>query len=169
LSKDFSLVQGQNNWAYLQRDLRSIGSGNQIYLTNLHADDTNNRWVGEEANTLLASTMLSPQSPHDVFLKWFAPASGTVRITGLVQLAQSPSTGDGVQAAIFKGGNPPVVIGDLLWGWVSLAGTDTTGVSHDITVPVKANESIYFAVNQKQTPAFDATNWDPQITYVTIT
>lgn len=163
LSKDFTLTQGQNNWAYLQRDLRH--AGNQIYITNMHADSANNGWVGEEPLTQIRPGMLSPNSPHDVVVKWFAPTTGKVRITGTVSLAQS-GQGDGIKAAIFRGGSVPVLIGEYLWGWVTLPGADTAGVSHDITVPVKAYEPLYFVINQSQSSGGDLANWDPEITYV---
>ncbi|QGQ93602.1 hypothetical protein EHS13_01045 [Paenibacillus psychroresistens] len=50
-------------------------------------------------------------------------------------------------------------------GWKAINYNDFTGISHDISIPVAANDYIYFIVNKKGSITADATVWDPTIRY----
>lgn len=163
LSSAFGLVQGANNWAYLQRDVRSSST---LYLTNMKADGPNSRWVGDEAYTLAFAGALSPQAPHDAVVKWFAPTAGTVRVSGKASLAQAGQGGDGTTITIAAGGEVPSYLGDVLWGPHALPGNSSGEVSFDLTLEVNAGDAIYFIAAQNDDHYFDVTNWDPKIEYV---
>ncbi|QNA93536.1 hypothetical protein G4G29_16745 [Microbacterium sp. Se63.02b] len=163
LATAFALTQGANNWAYLQRDRRSSST---LYLTNMKADSTNNRWVGDEPYTLAFAGALSPQAPHDAVVKWFAPKAGRVRVSGKASLAQPGQGGDGTTLTIAAGGEVPSYLGDVLWGPQAMPGDSSAEVGFDLERDVNAGDAIYFIAAQNDDHYFDVTNWDPKIEYV---
>ncbi|MNC74279.1 hypothetical protein D3C75_1256060 [compost metagenome] len=51
-------------------------------------------------------------------------------------------------------------------GWQIIQGNDSVGVNATVNVNVTSGDSIYFVVNQNGNYGFDATVWNPVITYI---
>src|SRR3990167_9573508 len=97
LSSGFSSTQGANQWSYYQVQ-------NSAY-TQLTWDSASNAWHGGDANfpILGANGSLHPGNASDAVIRWTAPVSGTLNITGTV--ADTDGTcGDGIVASIAKNG-----------------------------------------------------------------
>lgn len=163
LSTDFSMTQGQNNWAYLQRDSEL---SSMLYVTTMTPESANGRWVGNSPFALIYPGAQHPQAPYESVVKWFAPAAGNVRITGHVSRPNHGQGGDGVTATILRGSAIPVSLPvSPLWQ-ENIGANDSVGKSHDLTIAVTTHEPIYFIVHQDGDAYFDMTGWDPRIEYV---
>jgi hypothetical protein len=114
-------------------------------------------WVGSATYATMTSVTQAPQTGHDDFRVWTAPKAGTVTITGTVR-KDVVTGGDGVQASIWKNGSS-------LWSNHVIAFDDSTGVTHNVTTTVAAGDTISFNIYKRSDDSYDATNWDPTITY----
>lgn len=141
----FSKGQDWYRWKYLQ--------WNGSTYSNMTWDSTNSRWKGDQTYCLIGSNWQHPDA-NDSIRAWVAPYAGTVRIQGVPKLQYTG--GDGVVVKILKGAT-------TVWGPQTI--TTTTGISHDFTTTVSANDVIYFVVNKNGTNTNDTTLWDPVISY----
>jgi hypothetical protein len=151
-SSGYSSTQGLNNWYYMEYN------GNTY--TNMTWNSSTNRWNGTYKYNLIWSPTLLHPDVNDTVIAWKAPIAGTVRITGNPR-KNDIAGGDGVNVKIMKGNTE-------LWpasGWQFIAANDATGVTHDVTVSVAANDMIYFILDKNLNNAHDATTWDPTIAY----
>ena len=111
------------------------------------------------------SDMESTYHLVDPLRRWNAPYSGTIAITGQVQLAGAPpasyKTADGVRVSIQHDGAEiwTTTIGDPN----DLAPRTITGLG---SVSVSAGDDIYFRVHSINDGSYDAVVFDPTITYV---
>jgi RHS repeat-associated protein len=144
-SADFSNVQGQRGWYYLD------SNGAQMTF-----DAGNNWWRGAETYNVIWADGEHPGSASDAVRRWVAPVGGTVRITGGASDANAVC-GDGVSVTISKGAQ-------VLWQQI-ISNGNTTGFSYDLTTIVAAGDQISFAVNKRAENGCDSTNFDPTITY----
>ncbi|MBB6670813.1 GH36 C-terminal domain-containing protein [Cohnella nanjingensis] len=152
-SAGFSNIQGQNQWYYQQRP---IGGG---AFTNLTYSGGSGVWVGGNGNWL-GGGAIHPDNTNDVALKWVAPRSGTICISGNVH-KNDTGGGNGVVATVQK--NVAV-----LWSR-TIAYNDSTGYSTNAdlcSVYVSAGDAIYFIVNNNGDYTHDETGWNPTIAYV---
>jgi hypothetical protein len=151
-SSGFSSTAGANQWSYEQRSGSTFSA--------MSWDAANKRWKGASTYAIVGSTWQHPDV-EDSVRTWTAPTAGQVRVTGTARKADDAGAGDGVRVAIFKNGTQ-------IWpaaGWNSIGATDFTGVSHDLTLTVAANDVIRFVVNKNSTNNYDATAWDPLVQY----
>jgi plastocyanin len=149
LSASFSSVQGWNNWRYQQ-------TTDGVNFTDMTWTPP---WKGACAyNAIWAPAQIHPDC-NDSVVTWVAPRAGAVTITGNPRKVYVG--GDGVQAKILRNTTQ-------LWpasGWQLIAGSDTTGVTHSLTITVAAGDNIRFVVNRNVSTASDETNWNPTIQY----
>lgn len=147
-SQGFSGVQGDYQWYYQQF--------NGTNYTNCTFDAPNNRWKGTAAYTLIGPGYMHPDAGYDAVRKWVAPMAGTISITG--GIAKQVAQGDGVQAAIIKNGT--------VWLWsADITSTNEVNPTGVTSVTVAAGDAILFKLYMKDNSSYDATNWDPKITY----
>ncbi|WP_176560068.1 S8 family serine peptidase [Brevibacillus dissolubilis] len=151
-SKDFSNLQGKNDWYYQEW----TGTAYQ----DLHYTDSGNYWNGSYPYTSVFPNRQETDA-YDSVRKWVAPRQGTVQISGNVA-QQFADCGDGFQVRIMKNDTQ-------IWpnsGWQYIAADDTVGFSHDISVEVNAGDAVYFVMNQgAQNNWCDRAAWDPSISY----
>ena len=127
--------------------------------SNMTWDATLNHWKGTYTYNLIWSPSQIHPDTNDSLVAWKAPVIGSVRITGNPKKANSG--GDGVNVKIMKNGTQ-------IWpasGWQFIAGTDTVGVTHDVTTTVAANDMIYFIVNKNGNNGSDETTWNPTVAF----
>ncbi|MCH5138375.1 right-handed parallel beta-helix repeat-containing protein, partial [Clostridiaceae bacterium UIB06] len=151
-STDFSTTQGQGNWYYME--------WNGSKYSNMTWDSSQNKWKGSyQYNLIWSPSQIHPDS-NDSAVAWKATKAGTVRISGN---PKKSNTGyDGVNVKIMKNDSQ-------LWpasGWQFIGGTDTTGVTHEITGNVQVGDMIYFIVNKNGNNYGDETAWNPSIVYM---
>jgi len=150
-SVQFSSVQGGGNWFYQEWDGTTY--------RNLSWNSSTNYWVGSHPFNLIAPGALHPNQ-YDSVLKWEAPKTGIVRITG--KAAKGNKCGDGVNIRILKNGT-------LVWpsnGWKEIAPNDDRGIDIQTEVGILEGDFLYFIVNKKGNFDCDLTNWDPILTYI---
>ncbi|OGG53775.1 hypothetical protein A2764_00225 [Candidatus Kaiserbacteria bacterium RIFCSPHIGHO2_01_FULL_55_79] len=148
LSSGFSSTQGANQWSYYQVQ-------NSAY-TQLTWDSASNAWHGGDANfpILGANGSLHPGNASDAVIRWTAPVSGTLNITGTV--ADTDGTcGDGIVASIAKNGT-------TLWS-ATLENGDGVGRSPSVTENVSSGDTVDFIVNRRSEYTCDSTRWDSTI------
>lgn len=152
-SRSFGEVQGAGNWYY------QIWDGTQY--REMSWDASLSAWRGNDGWSRITREWMHPDT-YDTVLKWVAPKTGTVKITGGAAKHPINLDGDGVRIKIKKG--------DIqIWpqaGWYPIAGTDATGVEFNSYVQVSAGDSIYFVLNQNGHIGSDGTRLDPVITYM---
>ncbi len=150
-SAGYSPVQGLSRWRYES----STGPSSMTYNTGT------TWWRGTEesgAYPILGASMAHPGPGADAILKWVAPRVGSVRIAGRAYDG-GVGCGDGVVVSIKQGGT-------TVWGPTTITEGDTTGLAHEISITVAANEEISFITNRGSLNHFcDATVWDPLIWY----
>jgi hypothetical protein len=146
-STDFSGVQGQRGWFYLD----SAG-------TRLTFNTATNYWQGTETYLLLAAGWGHPGNNGDAVRRWVAPGAGTVQITGTASDTASGG-GGGVTVSIRKGTT-------VLWQQ-PLANGNTTGVTFNLTTTLAAGDALDFVINRGAdgNNAYDSTAFDPTITF----
>jgi hypothetical protein len=146
-STDFSGVQGQRNWFYLD----SLGN-------RLTFNATTNVWQGSELYMLLGATDGHPGATLDAVRRWVAPGAGTVQITGTARDLNAGG-GGGVTVSIRQGAT-------VLWQQ-PLANGNTTGVTFNLTTTLAAGATLDFVINRGSdgNNAYDATAFDPTITF----
>jgi YD repeat-containing protein len=149
----FGSEQGKNNWYY------QIWDGTQY--KNMTWDSVGAKWKGEKDWDIISKDWMHPDG-NDAVLKWVAPQTGSIRITGRVAKLPINLQGDGVRVKMMKNSTQ-------IWpstGWQSIQGNDSIGVSTDVNVNVVKGEAIYFIVNQNGSKGYDGTVWNPSITYI---
>jgi hypothetical protein len=146
-STDFSGVQGQRNWFYLD----SLG-------TRMTFNATANVWQGSETYLLLGATDGHPGNNADAVRRWVAPGAGTVQITGTAR-DRNTGGGGGVTVSIRQGAT-------ILWQQ-PLANGNTTGVTFNLTTTLAAGGTLDFVINRGAdgNNAYDSTAFDPTITF----
>jgi hypothetical protein len=148
-STGWSETQGNDFWYYK--------TWNGSSYTNMTWDSSRDLWVGSATYSTMTSTTQAPQTGHDAFRVWVAPKAGTVTIKGTVR-KDVVTGGDGVQASIWKNGT-------ALWGNQVVGYDDSTGYAHNVTTTVAVGDTISFNIYKLSDDSYDATNWDPVITY----
>jgi hypothetical protein len=144
-SSDFSAVQGQSNWYYLDSTNTPM---------NLSSDGT---WRGPEQYNLLWSTGGHPGASVDAVRQWKAPLAGSIRITGSASDANG-TCGNGVIVSIRRGPQ-------TLWQQ-TIENGNATGFAYNLPLSIVAGELISFVINSRSDLTCDATNFDPTIQYV---
>lgn len=141
----FSGVQGQNGWSYFD----AIGNA-------LTFDSSANIWKGSEAYQWIWASRIHPGNFAGSMLRWTAPGSGTVNITGAVQ-DDHTTCGDGVILEIKKGGS-------VLY--TKTIGTNDGNVySYSVTTSVVSGGTIDFVVGPRDGNDCDATRLTPTISF----
>jgi lysophospholipase L1-like esterase/plastocyanin len=152
LADNFSSTQGQSGWRYQQ-------TPDGVTYSDLTWQSSTNQWLGACAyNLIWAPSQIHPDC-NDTVVTWVAPKVGLVRITGNPR--KQYAAGDGVNVKVLQNASQ-------LWpasGWQFIAGTDTTGVNHNLTTTVAAGDTVRFVVNRNVTATSDETNWNPSIQY----
>lgn len=105
--------------------------------------------------------------PVDVLRRWVAPFTGSVTVTGDVQLAQDTSPerasyvgADGVRVAIQHNGTE---LWSTLIGATDYAAKTPTGVA---SIAVSKGDRLYFRAGSQSDGAYDQVSWDPVVQYV---
>lgn len=148
-STGFSTTQGANQWSYYQLQ-------NSAYSL-MTWDSAANVWRGVDGGFpfIGADGSLHPGNASDAVIRWTAPASGTLDVTGTV--ADTDGTcGDGITASIVKNGTMP-------WS-ATLENGDGVGKSPSITKNVSSGDTIDFILNRRSEYECDSTRWNPTIT-----
>jgi PKD repeat protein len=145
-STDFSSVQGQQNWYYLE------STGAQFVFLN----QWGGVWQVPNTSAYLGSWWGHPGDAGDAVRQWRAPGGGSIRITGNAY-DSDPGGGDGVLVSIKKGTQ-------LLWER-TIENGDANGFSYDVTTNVVAGDQINFVINRRSNTYWDSTAFDPTITY----
>ncbi|MHA0857279.1 hypothetical protein [Paenibacillus sp. CMAA1364] len=152
-SEDFSSVQGNKQWYYMQ--------GNGSNYTNMTWDANTNKWNGAyQWNSIGVNALIHPDA-NDTVIAWKAPMAGNIAIKGKVA-KQNNSCGDGVRVKIMKNNTQ-------IWptsGWQTIAANDITGFTPNIPTTVSPNDNIYFVLNQNANTSCDGTRWNPTIEYM---
>jgi hypothetical protein len=153
LSTNFSATtQGWDGWRYQQ-------TADGVTFSDLTATPSGT-WQGACAyNLVWAPSQIHPDC-NDTVVTWIAPRAGQVAVTGNPR--KQYAAGDGVQVKVLQNSMQ-------IWpasGWQFIAGTDTTGVTHNLTITVVAGDAIRFIVNRNVTITSDETNWNPTIHYI---
>jgi hypothetical protein len=151
LSNNISSTQGWDNWGYQE--------WNGSSYVNMTWQPSTSQWQGSYPfNLVWAPSQIHPDA-NDSVVTWTAPRSGSIKITGNPH--KQAAAGDGVNVKILQNNTQ-------VWpasGWQYIAGTDTTGPTHNIGVTVAAGDTIRFIVNKNGTRDSDETNWNPTIAY----
>ncbi|WP_181416816.1 LamG-like jellyroll fold domain-containing protein [Nitrospira lenta] len=150
-STDYSAVQGQRNWFYLDS------------LSNRMTFNTAaNVWQGPEPYMVLGSNYGHPGTTLDAVRRWVAPGAGTAQISGTVRDLNSGG-GGGVTVAIRKGTT-------VLWQQ-SIANGNTTGVTFNVSTTLAAGDAVDFVINRGAdgSNSYDTTAFDPTIIFASTT
>ncbi|HEY0829259.1 MAG TPA: hypothetical protein VGE40_14255 [Bacilli bacterium] len=155
-SSGFSSVQGQSQWFYKQ--------WNGTSYSDMAWDASNSRWQGNCSFCLIGSGWAHPDS-NDAVIAWKAPKDGVVTIRGTMDHNTLNSSSDGVRTKIMINGSTN---NHQVWpsssGWQYMKSYFT--VQHIFQTWVNKDDFLYFHLNQNAGNAYDATDWDPQISYV---
>lgn len=162
-SADFSGTQGSDRWSYMY--LADLNLGTEHFWSPMYYDSPTGRWKVTGSTTAFIGYNwqhpdLGPNGVRSVARIWRAPADGTIHVTGIVKKGDTTG-GDGVQVKVMK--NRTKVWPTTEWQY--LAYNDSTGISSDFYLDVKANDKIFFVVHPYVTTAYDKTEWDPTIAY----
>jgi hypothetical protein len=140
---DFSFVQGQGGWSYLQ--------SNGVQLT---PDLPNNRWKGTAQYLVQGDHWGHPGTTLDVVRRLLLPEGGTARITGTARDLDATG-GNGVVVYIKHGAT-------TIWQATILNGGPEA--TFDVTVPVQAGDTLDFGINSRGNVSYDATYFWPVVT-----
>ena len=141
---DFSSVQGQAGWSYLNSD------GSPMLF-----DSANSRWQGSEPFNLLWNVGGHPGNAMDAMRRWTAPKAGNVKITGNAHDDNVTCGTDGVNVSIRQGAS-------VLWQ-STIAANDTVGANFDVSATVAVGGKIDFVINKGIDNGCDSTYFDPTI------
>jgi len=147
-SKDFSSTQGPN-WYY------QYGTGLSSMTWNAAG-----YWQGTDTWDRIYGSQMHPGTTEGPVLKWVAPRSGTVLVSGTVRDAD-PTCGDGISAQLLHGSGQ---ISTQIFS-AAIANGDVLGKSHNLTRTVAAGDALLFKVSANADNLCDATFWDPSIVY----
>jgi hypothetical protein len=151
LAADFSNVQGSRGWYYME----TANTGYEQMMW----DSSVSRWKGKKQYSLIWSPAQLHPDTSDTVVAWKAPRSGNITIKGNPKKVSAGY--DGVKVKVLKNSQN-------LWpenGWQSIGGSDTTGMTHQLTTRVLAGDFIYFLVNQNGSNAGDEISWNPVISF----
>jgi hypothetical protein len=152
---DFSAAQGAHQW----REQYYLPGGGWSDITPY--DTVNQRWGG---NGYVSRFALSPDacSSCPIARVWVAPANGTIAMRGRV--LKEALGGDGVTARITRNGSQ---IWPASGGAQALSGTDEIGYDTNVTLAVRAGDTIRFEVTDggNSNANSDVTAWTPSIAY----
>ncbi len=152
-SEDFSSVQGNKQWYYMQ------GSGSSY--TNMTWDAASNKWIGaNQWNQIGVNALIHPDK-NDTVVAWKAPMTGNIVIKGKAA-KQNNTCGDGVRVKIVKNSTQVWPASD----WQVIGAADITGNTHNISTSVSQNDYIYFVLNQNANNSCDGSRWNPTIEYM---
>jgi hypothetical protein len=126
-------------------------------------DATNQRWFGPGNYSWIYPNWQHPDGNYSSIRAWIAPSSGTVSIYGLVKKADIGG-GDGVKATISHT-NSSHTIGNGIFAR-DISYNDAIGYTIDVSRPVQTGDKLYFGVEAKGNPYYDATFWNPTIVFV---
>jgi hypothetical protein len=140
---DFSLVQGQGGWFYLQ--------SNGVPLT---VDVANNRWKGTAQYLVLGSSWGHPGASVDAVRRLVLPEGGTAQITGTARDVDATG-GNGVLVYI-KHGTTTI--------WQATIVNGGPEVAFDVTVTVQAGDTLDFGINSRGNAGYDTTYFNPTVT-----
>ena len=151
-SRQFSGVQGANNWRYQDNfdgewaDIATYSASGYLGQREWHGDG-GYVWPGA----------LHPGGANDTALVWIAPKAGEVSVLGNV--AKVDPSGDGVVVSI--------TLNDAtIWGPQTIQPADFVGVPANVDhVVVVAGDAVRFVINRNGTNASDSTGWDPIVAY----
>ncbi|MBW4084561.1 RHS repeat domain-containing protein [Paenibacillus sp. S150] len=148
----FSSKQGEYNWYY------QLWNGTRY--EDMTWDAAESRWKGNRDWDIISKDWLHPDG-NDAALKWVAPQTGSIRITGKIAKHPVNLQGDGVRVKIMKNNTQ-------VWpstGWKTIQGDDAIGLNVLVNINVTLGDSIYFIVNQNSDYGYDGTVCNPEITY----
>lgn len=155
----FSNTQGANGWFYERPMNQLLVWADGRWQTTADIDTP---YIGPG---VMHPGLLNNRA-HDAVLRWDAPHSGIIRITGRVTRHEAPR-GDGVRVRVTRNHAkvwPPG--GTMADAWQTLAVDNKVGLDHDFCVAVDAGDQIRFVVNMNEGSAIgDATAWNPTISY----
>ncbi|WP_341278961.1 carbohydrate binding domain-containing protein [Paenibacillus sp. FSL H8-0537] len=152
-SEGFSSEQGKNNWSY------QIATADGY--KDMAWDTTASLWRGDNRWEIISQEWMHPHI-NDAALKWKAPQTGIIHISGNIRKHPINLEGDGVDFKIMKNDTQ-------IWpvsGWTHLEGNDGIGKNLNLDVKVNKDEKIYFVLNKYGNLVSDATIVNPKITYV---
>jgi hypothetical protein len=141
---DFSSVQGQGGWSYLN------GDGSPMTYDAAHT-----WWQGSEQYLLLGNVGGHPGEKLAAMRRWTAPKAGSVKITGNAHDTQFGCGADGVNVSIRIGAS-------VLWQ-ATVAKDDTVGSSFDVSATVAVGDKIDFLIDKGIDSGCDSTWFDPTI------
>jgi len=144
--RDFSTVQGQDNWRYQ--------AWNGLSYRDMRYDAEDDRWRGSRNLCTIRARALHPDGPCEPTRTWVSPGDETVTITGNVR-DFAPEGGDGVVARIFHNDQE-------LWS-TTIENGDTEGTDVRLQLDVAAGDAIHFRVNQRANPRHDSTHFAPKV------
>jgi len=149
----FSSTQGAKQWNYQDQ---VNGNWHDITAYNLSGYLGQPEWH-DSTGGFVWPTGQHPGQANDTARTWTAAGSGFVDITSHV--AKMTAGGNGVIVKITKNGT-------TVWGPVTIAGSDTTGVDANVTgIAVSPSDKIRFEINNNGDWSFDATTWNPSIKF----
>ncbi|QGQ98506.1 fibronectin type III domain-containing protein [Paenibacillus psychroresistens] len=143
-STDYTSDMGASNWF------------NRSWDGTLFREMTYSGTSWSEGSASLFNNYAIPSSTRDASRSWVAKASGSIKITGTAK--KKVTGGDGVIVDIFLNNQS-------IWN-KTIAASDTTGYTHDLTIHIEAGDLVEFRVNRNITATSDDTTWDPTIAYV---
>lgn len=150
----FSNVQGANGWRYQDR-IDGTWRDIQNYRDSGYLGQR--EWHDDPSGGYVWPTGEHPGPDHEAARAWVAPKDGTVDIASHV--AKMNTQGNGVVVSI-------TLNDQVIWGPKTIAGTDTEGIDADVSgVSVSAGDVIRFVIANNGDWAYDATAWDPDVTY----
>ena len=161
---DFSNSQGQNQWSYQYYNGSSwdnMATYNP-YTSGAGISGLWSTWGANNNTALVGGNTMQPDACNTCWTArtWTAPYAGNLSIRGWV--TKTASGGNGVLVNITQNGSP-------IWGGsgTTLAGTNTTGFSTNVDVPVAAGDTIRFQVNNggSGNNDTDQISWSPNIIY----
>jgi hypothetical protein len=112
-------------------------------------------WTGNEAWARIGKDWMHPGSAGDVARVFIAPTDGQAKISGTVK--KQHLDGDGVKVSLRHNAKE-------VWS-AELDGKDATGKEPMLTLELKKNDVLRFAVNRRGNYTCDTTSWDPAVTY----
>ena len=150
-SSGFSSTQGANQWTYLE--------WNGSKYTKMKYNAAEDLWRGSAEYPNITKSKQHPSKEKDAVRAWTAPRAGTISITSQGKKSNTGG-GDGVSFQVFKNATS-------IFGPKAIGATDSTGIAINIAkVSVAKGDVIYFHLNKRTTATFDATTWNPTITYI---
>jgi hypothetical protein len=162
IAKDFSSVQGQDDWHYGYYDGTAAWAPMTEFgvVANTWTVDFNAPaplyWTLISANSMHPNGALSnpgkTPAPHQAALRWVSPISGTVHVVTTAKKGDT-SGGDGVTYILYFNGG--------IEQTANIAFNDTTGVTFTQNFTVVPGDTIDFAVSAgpARASAFDSTTY----------